>query len=90
MSFRVVILLTLFALFDRIESHHQSNDVVFYVRSINRWAARQLAEEHGLRYVSEVFPGSSFHHAVIQPELLDPTYRVLKMSTDPRVRFLIL
>lgn len=83
MSWWIAFILTLFS-FEKVLLHHQSNDVVFYIRSSHR-SARQLAEEHGLRYISEVFPGSNYHHAEIRNELLDPNDRVLKMSADPRV-----
>ena len=61
-----------------------SDDVVFHVRSAGRSSARELAGEHGLQYVSEVFPGSSYHHAVMKERTLD-LISMEKLSTDPRV-----
>lgn len=62
----------------------QSDDVVFHVPSAERSSAIELAKEHGLEYVSELFPGSDYHHAIKKP--LDPVpFSLEKLSADPRV-----
>jgi hypothetical protein len=64
-----------------------SDDVVFHVLEGQRSSARELASEHGLEYISEVFPGSRYHHAVMKERTRD-VISMEKLSTDPRVIFM--
>lgn len=76
-----IFVLLIIVLFDFAQLHqHHSNEVVFYVRPDAQLSVRQLVKDHGLEYVSEVFPGSNYHHALIKEmQVID------KLSADPRV-----
>lgn len=77
----IVALLVIALTLDFVQLHqHQSDDVVFYVRPDAQLSVRELANEHGLDYVSEVFPGSNYHHALIKER-----EGMEKLSADSRV-----
>lgn len=86
MMFWCLTLITfIFLTFDHVQPHHESDDVVFHVS--HERLARELANDHGLDYISEVFPGSNYHHAVIRKENPDPVAHINMLSSDPRVIF---
>lgn len=85
MNFWLAALLIFVSRLDVVQLRRRhSNDVVFHVLEGQRLSARELAGQHGLEYVSEVFPGSRYHHAVMKERTLD-LISMEKLSTDPRV-----
>ncbi|KAK4030076.1 hypothetical protein OUZ56_023034 [Daphnia magna] len=80
----IVALLVIALTLDFVQLHqHQSDDVVFYVRPDAQLSVRELANEHGLDYVSEVFPGSNYHHALIKER-----EGMEKLSADSRITWI--
>ncbi len=83
MPWLILTLLHLLHILHSVHPHHESDHVVFFVP--HERLARQLADLHGLDYISEVFPGSNYHHAVIKKENPDPDAHIKMLSSDPRV-----
>ena len=76
--------ITIALMLELVQPQHKSGDVVFHLRSTETISARELADEHGLEYVSEVFPGSKYHHA-IKKKIHPIPFSMEKLSADPRV-----
>ena len=97
MSWSASALFTIFLLISnsviaQSRQRQQSDDVVFHVPSAERSSAKELADEHGLQYVSELFPGSDYHHAIMKQRHFNSniSFAMEKLSADPRVKFEIL
>ena len=94
MSWSASALFTIFLLISnsviaQSRQRQQSDDVVFHVPSAERSSAKELADEHGLQYVSELFPGSDYHHAIMKQRHFNSniSFAMEKLSADPRVKF---
>nr|CAH0109880.1 unnamed protein product [Daphnia galeata] len=92
MSWSASALFTIFLLISnsviaQSRQRQQSDDVVFHVPSAERSSAQELADEHGLQYVSELFPGSDYHHAIMKQRHFNfnISFAMEKLSADPRV-----
>lgn len=89
MNFWLAALLIFVSRLDVVQPRRRySDDVVFYVLEGQRLSARELAGQHGLQYISEVFPGSRYHHATVMKERTLDLISMEKLSTDPRVIFI--